>query len=100
MSAIGYPRFTNEYVTSFFYNLVLPFDDQSSVNDYNMTHSSRYAITLNSLIDCNLTSPHLRVLELAASPYGMTALFGHNFFYDLTLGGFSEQNSISEVNIS
>jgi SAM-dependent methyltransferase len=76
-------------IKEFLGSVRLPFDNQESAMRYHFIHSQRYAITLNAL--CNIPLPKgMKVLELAASPYGMSAYLCRIFGEDLTLANFAD----------
>ncbi len=65
---------------------------------YHDVHSDRYAITLKALSKINLPN-EAKVLELAASPYGMSAYLCTLFGEDLTLATYSETKTERNIGI-
>jgi SAM-dependent methyltransferase len=92
-------HFTDSFLSEYLGLIKLPFENQINADKYHQCHAARYALTLNALVEAGLTKSSFRVLELAASPYGMTAIMGRFMFNDLTLGGYSDSNSIKYINI-
>ena len=84
---------TDAEIKKFMKSVKLPFDDQESAMHYHDVHSGRYAVTLNSLFRVDF-SEKPKVLELAASPYGMTSYLCKIFGENLTLASYSD-NAIS-----
>lgn len=85
-------------IKNFMETVKLPFDNQEGAMKYHDVHSDRYAITLKALSKINLPSG-AKILELAASPYGMSAYLCSVFGGDLTLATYADPKIERHVNI-
>lgn len=84
-------------IKHFLKDVILPFDRQEGASLYNDVHSERYAITLKALAKVPL-APNAAILELAAEPYGMSALLASQFD-NLTLANYAESSKIGHVDL-
>jgi SAM-dependent methyltransferase len=75
-------------IHEFLRGLILPYGEGPAMN-YHRVHAGRYAVTLNAMSQAPLTRD-MKVLELAAAPYGMTSYLGTHAFPDLTIATFAE----------
>ncbi len=74
-------------------HLDLPFGDTNpAILAYHRVFVTRYANTLNTIARA-APGRNLRVLELAANPYGMTALLRHLLFDRVTLASFGDKSA-------
>ncbi len=85
-------------IKAFLKSVSLPFDNQEPAMNYHFVHSQRYAITLEALGNIPLQKG-MKVLELAASPYGMSAYLCQLFGEDLTLANFADPPEERTVSI-
>lgn len=89
---------TGADIKDFMLNVRLPFADQAGAMKYHDVHSGRYAITLKALRKVPQLAER-RALELAANPYGMTALLASELGENLTLATFADPPNQREVSI-
>lgn len=81
----------NEEIRKCLDNTVFPFGaDNEAIMSYHRVFVSRYAYSINFI--SHLPKAY-KVLELAANPYGMTALLRYYLFDDLSLASFSKHNN-------
>lgn len=85
-------------IKHFMETVKLPFANQEGAMKYHDVHSDRYAITLNALSKVNLPAG-AKVLELAASHYGMSAYLCTVFGDDLTLATYADKKEDRFVDI-
>ena len=91
MSFFG-TSFNTRLVADYLSNLQLPYGDgNDAVLAYHQVFEKRYAKTLQ-IIDKLGLDRRVRVLELAAAPYGMTGLLRHYLFDNVTIAGFGALN--------
>ncbi len=93
-----YKKVTGADIKNFVKTIRLPFENPEAAMKYHDVHSERYAITLNALAKLSLT-PTMRVLELAASPYGMSAYLCNLFHNNLTLATYADPSMQRMVSI-
>ncbi|MCW2284512.1 SAM-dependent methyltransferase [Rhodoblastus acidophilus] len=91
-------KHTGADIKEFLKTVTLPFSDQENAMRYHDVHSQRYAITLNALGNIPFNDK-MKVLELAASPYGMSAFFCQEFGENLTLATYANPESRRDVTI-
>lgn len=77
--------------------LVLPYGEgNESVLGYHRVFAHRYSQTLNSIADL---PRDLRVLELAAAPYGMSCMLRAEYFDHVELAGFGKQGTVKKISL-
>jgi SAM-dependent methyltransferase len=89
---------TEDYVLDLLDNLTLPFGDgNAGVMAYHKVFVTRYANTLKAISDLPRET---KTLELAASPYGMTAALVVDFFSDMQVASFGKTGNANRVRLT
>ncbi|SFG19618.1 2-polyprenyl-3-methyl-5-hydroxy-6-metoxy-1,4-benzoquinol methylase [Novosphingobium sp. CF614] len=84
-------------IKNFLQRVTFPLEQQEGARRYHDIHSERYAITIKAMAKLPL-SLDMRVLELAAEPYGMSAWLAKHFC-NLTLANYADTPVHREVEI-
>jgi len=83
------PKLCGADFKKFIKKVRFPFTDPSAAIAYHDVHSQRYASTANAIAKIP-HFPGMKVLELAASPYAMTAFIAYSMNVDLTLATYAD----------